>query len=102
MKSVIQSVVLAAALAAPVAVFAQSGSQITREQVRSDLVQVQRAGYTPARFGGPNYPDDIQAAQARVAEMNNAPAVGGVADGTSEAGGHAVATAIDKTLYRHH
>ncbi|RQH05485.1 DUF4148 domain-containing protein [Paraburkholderia dinghuensis] len=102
MKSVIQSVALAVVLAAPVAVLAQSNLQITREQVRAELVQMERAGYTPARFGGSNYPDDIQAAQATVAAVNNAPAVGGVADGTSEAGGPAVATTKDKTLYLHH
>ena len=49
MKSLIQAVVVAAALAAPVAVFAQSNQPVTRAQVRAELVQLEKAGYHPAR-----------------------------------------------------
>lgn len=43
MKSLVQAVVLAVAVAAPVAVFAQSADQgLTREQVRAQLVEFQQ------------------------------------------------------------
>ncbi|OUL80970.1 DUF4148 domain-containing protein, partial [Paraburkholderia hospita] len=47
MKSLIQAVVIAAALAAPLAAFAQSNQPITRAQVRAQLVQLEKAGYHP-------------------------------------------------------
>lgn len=47
MKSLVQAVVVAAALVAPVVSFAQSGSTITRAQVRAELVQLQQAVTTP-------------------------------------------------------
>jgi hypothetical protein len=43
MKSLVQAVVLAVAVASPVAVFAQSADQgLTREQVRAQLVEFQQ------------------------------------------------------------
>ncbi|HEY4802458.1 MAG TPA: DUF4148 domain-containing protein [Paraburkholderia sp.] len=85
MKSLVQAVVIAAALAAPVAVFAQSNSQpVTRAQVRADLIQVEKAGFNPARSNPNEYPANIQAAEARVAAQNSA--VGGVNNGSSQAG----------------
>jgi hypothetical protein len=84
MKSLIQAVVIAATLAAPVAVFAQSNQPLTRAQVREQLVQIEKAGYNPARSNPNEYPADIQAAEARVAAQNAA--VGGVTSGSSEAG----------------
>lgn len=102
MKSVMQSLALAAALAVPVAVFAQSNPQVTREQVRSELVQLEKAGYSPSRLEGANYPDGIQAAEARVAAADIAPAVGGAADGSSETGGPATSNALNRSLYTHH
>ena len=44
MKSLIQAVVVAAALAAPVAVFAQSNAPLTRAQVRAELIRLEKAG----------------------------------------------------------
>jgi hypothetical protein len=85
MKSLVQAVVIAAALAAPVAVFAQSNQQpVTRAQVRADLVQVENAGFNPARSNPNEYPANIQAAEARVAAQNSA--VGGVNSGSSQEG----------------
>ncbi|MFM0646113.1 DUF4148 domain-containing protein [Paraburkholderia bryophila] len=94
MKSLIQAVVIAAALAAPVASFAQSNQPATRAQVRSELIQLEQAGYQPGR-ADPYYPADIQAAQARVAEQNGTAQAaqsgyGGVVSGSSQ-GGHPVA-----------
>ncbi|RQH07011.1 DUF4148 domain-containing protein [Paraburkholderia dinghuensis] len=87
MKSLVQAVVIAATLAAPVAVFAQSAQPVTRAQVREELVQIEKAGYNPSHANPNDYPANIQAAEARVAAQNAA--VGGVTSGTSEQG-HAV------------
>ncbi|KVF20323.1 DUF4148 domain-containing protein [Burkholderia vietnamiensis] len=72
MKSLVQAVVVAAALVAPVVSFAQSGSALTRAQVRAELVQLQQAGYNTARGEDPHYPEAIQAATARVADQQRA------------------------------
>lgn len=66
MKSLIQAVAIAVVLAAPVASFAQSNQPVTRAEVRAQLVQLEQAGYNPARGRDPYYPEDIQAAEARV------------------------------------
>ncbi|MGF7129017.1 hypothetical protein P3T40_000483 [Paraburkholderia sp. EB58] len=87
MKSLIQAVVLAAAVAAPIAAFAQSNGPLTRAQVRAELVQLEQAGYNPARAADPYYPDDIQAAEARVAAQNGETSgVGGMLNGSSASG----------------
>ena len=88
MKSLIQAVVIAAVLAAPVASFAQSNQPVTRAQVREQLVQIEKAGYNPARSNPNEYPANVQAAEARVAAQNSA--MGGVTSGSSQEG-HAVA-----------
>ena len=84
MKALIQAVVVAAALAAPVAVFAQSNQPVTRAQVRAELVQLEKVGYHVGDGDNAHYPDAIQAAEAKVAAQNNA--VGGVAVGSSASG----------------
>ncbi|ALE58167.1 DUF4148 domain-containing protein [Paraburkholderia sp. SIMBA_055] len=90
MKSLIQAVVVATVLAAPVASFAQSNEPVTRAQVRAELVQLEKAGYEPSRADR-YYPADLQAAQNRVAEQNGTaqPAIssyGGAATGSSQSG----------------
>ncbi|AIO31504.1 DUF4148 domain-containing protein [Burkholderia pseudomultivorans] len=114
MKSLVQAVVVAAALVAPVVSFAQSGSTITRAQVRAELVQLQQAGYNSARGEDPHYPEAIQAATARVAEQQRALAqaqgvdtsgYGAQAQGASASGSRAIGVrpASDeemKSLYR--
>ena len=102
MKSLIQAVVVAAALAAPVAVFAQSNQPVTRAQVRAELVQLEKAGYSPARGNDPHYPDDILAAEAKVAAQNGATSgYGGVVSGSANAGGPAVSKADWNAMYNH-
>ena len=112
MKSLIHAVVVAAALAAPVAVFAQSNQPVTRAQVRAELVQLEKAGYNPARGEDPYYPADVQAAEAKVAAQNAQTAtaqagvadtsgVGGVMSGSSASGAAAVA-AGPRSLYSGH
>ncbi|WP_144150475.1 DUF4148 domain-containing protein [Paraburkholderia sp. BCC1885] len=95
MKSLIQAVAIAAVLAAPAVSFAQSTESnqqpLTRAQVRAELVQLEKAGYTPARGPDPYYPSDIQAAEARVAAQNAAAQAettgyGPSASGTSQTG----------------
>ncbi|MEX3982522.1 DUF4148 domain-containing protein [Paraburkholderia sp. EG287A] len=93
MKSLIQAVVVAAALAAPVAVFAQASQPLTRAQVRAELIQLEKAGYNPATGEDPSYPVDIQAAEAKVAQRNAATGVGGVVSGSLDAGRPAVSKA---------
>ncbi len=85
MKSLIQAVVIAAVLAAPVASFAQSNQPVTRAEVRAQLIQLEKAGYQPGR-SDPYYPADIQAAQARVAAQNGAAesGYGGAVSGSSQ------------------
>ncbi|MGU7782632.1 DUF4148 domain-containing protein [Burkholderia sp. PU8-34] len=112
MKNLIQAVVVAAALAAPVAVFAQSSAPLTRAQVRAELVQLEQAGWHPAVGNDPHYPEDLQAAEARVAQQHVAQAqaadnsgYGGQAQGVVATGSRApvVRPATDeemKSLYR--
>lgn len=65
MKSLVYAVVAASALTASFGAFAQSSQPLTRAQVRAELVQLEKAGYQPG-LSSPYYPEDIQAAQARV------------------------------------
>jgi Domain of unknown function (DUF4148) len=99
-KALIPAVVLASALTAPLASFAQqSNAPVTRAQVRAELVQLEKAGWRPAMNMGnnPDYPDGIQAAEAKVAAQNaktatapapvaDASSVGGVVSGSSASG----------------
>ncbi|MBP0595110.1 DUF4148 domain-containing protein [Paraburkholderia sp. LEh10] len=99
MKSLIQAVVIAAALAAPVASFAQAAQPLTRAQVRAELVQLEKAGYHPGDGDNATYPAQIQAAEAKVAAQNAATGVGGVASGSSDASRPAVSKADWDAMY---
>ena len=89
-KFLISALVLSSALAAPAFAFAQSNGPVPRAQVRAELVQLEKAGYNP---GGEdvNYPQDIQAAEQRVAEQQGiaSSSYGAAANGTSGSGMHA-------------
>jgi hypothetical protein len=73
MKSFVVTITTAAAtaavlLAAPDASYAQSSqSTLTRAQVRQELLDLESVGYDPSIGDGDNYPDDIVAAQERLA-----------------------------------
>ncbi|KLU22956.1 hypothetical protein EOS_27900 [Caballeronia mineralivorans PML1(12)] len=87
MKTLIYAV-LAVALAAPVASFAQdANAPVTHAQVVADLVQLENVGYRPAA-DDIHYPAGIQAAEARVhPSVNDTNSYGGVAEsGTSVSG----------------
>jgi len=65
MKSILQATLLACTLAVPVLSYAQAtDAPLTRAEVRADLVRLEQAGYNPA-FVAPDYPADIQAAEAK-------------------------------------
>jgi hypothetical protein len=91
MKSLIQAVAIAAVLAIPAVSFAQStqsSQPLTRAQVKSELIQIEAAGYNPATANSYDYPANIQRAQARVAAQNGVAdsSYGGMATTTSAAG----------------
>jgi hypothetical protein len=59
--------VVASLLACSASSFAQSAcGPVTRADVRTDLIRLEQAGYRPAG-DDPYYPEDIQAAEAKVA-----------------------------------
>jgi hypothetical protein len=67
MKSLVYAVSAAAVFAAPVVSFAQSNEPVTRAQVQAELSELEQVGYDPSRGEDVPYPDDIQAAQTRIA-----------------------------------
>ena len=90
MKALIYAALIVGVLATPVASFAQDATgPLTRAEVRADLIRLEQAGYRPAA-NDVHYPADIQAAEARLqAQDVTAPGstgVGGVSDGSSQAG----------------
>ncbi|NPT53154.1 DUF4148 domain-containing protein [Paraburkholderia elongata] len=106
MKALIYAALIAGVLATPVASFAQEASTgpLTRAEVRADLIRVEQAGYRPAAKDV-HYPEDIQAAEARVqAQDVTAPGssgVGGAPDGSSQAGAP-TATGMTHSIYFGH
>ncbi|RQV08154.1 DUF4148 domain-containing protein [Burkholderia cenocepacia] len=72
MKSLVVTIATVAAtalLAAPTVSYAQSSSHstLTRAQVRQELLDLESVGYNPSIGDGDSYPDDIVAAQERLA-----------------------------------
>jgi hypothetical protein len=103
MKS-LQAIVISAVLATPFASFAQQSNEpVTRAEVRAELVQIEKAGYNPAKRDNATYPADIQAAEARVAAGNSATeGVGGMTSGAAQAGQRTSATTSSSLLFEHH
>ncbi|WP_454830165.1 DUF4148 domain-containing protein [Paraburkholderia xenovorans] len=108
MKSLTRSIIAVVVLTAPVFAFAQQAhAPVTRAQVRADLVQMENAGYNPARRDDATYPSDIQAAEARVAAMRDVVPMSATGMGTepisaSQSGARTNAGAVQSNLYRHH
>ncbi|MBN3854916.1 MULTISPECIES: DUF4148 domain-containing protein [Paraburkholderia] len=106
MKSIFKTLAITLALLSPALAFAQStNGPVTRAQVRHELVQLEQVGYKPSA-NSLNYPDDIQAAEAKVAaqpSMTKAvdTGYGGTSIGAQQSGspmtGH-----FQNTLYEHH
>ncbi|QCP52647.1 DUF4148 domain-containing protein [Trinickia violacea] len=99
MKLVILAVTATSALAVSLAAYAQSDTQapVTRAQVRAELQQLEQAGYTPSMGENFNYPQDIQAAEARVAAQKGSTEYGGVKSGSSATGSPATVSPASPT-----
>jgi hypothetical protein len=110
-KALISALLVSCALAAPAATFAQSTGSVdnngplTRAQVQADLARVEQAGYRPW-LRDINYPNDIQHAEATVAQQDAKPGAGAVGGatmtGTSDAGSPTVAGVEGRSLYAGH
>ncbi|MBR8167880.1 DUF4148 domain-containing protein [Burkholderia cenocepacia] len=89
-------------LIAPAFAFAQSGqSHVTRAETRAQIVQLEHAGYYPARKSN-QYPNDIQAAERKMGESTPSSGYGHDATATVE-GSSAVRTPVSaNSTYRHH
>ena len=101
------AVAIAAAIAFPVAGYAQESSTVTRAQVRAELVQLESVGYQPGRANDPHYPADIQAAEAAVASQKGAgsnvdSSMGGVRSGSSASGSRITTHVAFDSLYSRH
>ena len=114
MKALISALLVSCALAAPVCAFAQANAAaatastngpVTRAEVRADLVRLEQAGYRPAAKDI-NYPDDIQHAEAIVAQQDAqsaAGAVGGVSmAGSSDSGAQGSSGPAGQSIYFGH
>jgi len=70
-RKLIPAALVAVMMASPALAFAQqtdTNGPKTRAEVKSELQQVEQAGYQPTS-NDPSYPDDIQAAEARVSQQ---------------------------------
>ncbi|SAK44470.1 membrane protein [Caballeronia calidae] len=82
---IIQSLIVAAAVALPALSFAQSNQPLTRADVRAQLVELQKAGYNPAS-DQTQYPQNIQAAEARLNAAKGIGAYGASVSGSAASG----------------
>lgn len=71
MKSLICVAIATACSAVPAVAFAQSSSSITREQVRAEVIDLQKVGYSPGTASDNDFPGNIQAAEARLAAQRS-------------------------------
>ncbi|RQH06489.1 DUF4148 domain-containing protein [Paraburkholderia dinghuensis] len=104
MKSLVKAVALAVVLVAPAVSFAQAqpgNGPVTRAQVREELVQLEKAGYRP-NVNEQNYPDNIQAAEARVHAQDGGQAsgYGPATSGTTQAGGPVTSYSAPMSVYK--
>ncbi|QGZ59949.1 DUF4148 domain-containing protein [Paraburkholderia acidiphila] len=86
MKPICKILGILTIMAAPIVSFAQSNTDMTRAQVRAELVQLEQAGYHPGDGDNTTYPTEIQAAEARVARQSGSSSYGGVVSGSSASG----------------
>ncbi|MDN7182275.1 DUF4148 domain-containing protein [Caballeronia sp. SEWSISQ10-4 2] len=87
MKSSITSFAIAFILVAPAASFAQASEPVTRTEVREQIVQIEKAGYTPGATDAYAYPENIMEVEARIAAQKDTARnsdSGTVVKGTSE------------------
>ncbi|MGF6727675.1 hypothetical protein P3T43_007067 [Paraburkholderia sp. GAS41] len=67
MKFLLYAVTALAVSTVPAVSFAQSTVPLTRAQVIAELIEVENAGFHPGSVDYVEYPDNLQAAEARVA-----------------------------------
>ncbi|WP_081074225.1 DUF4148 domain-containing protein [Burkholderia diffusa] len=73
MKSLIQVVVIGAALSAPIVSFAQSSAPLTRAEVKAEVVELEKSGYPPTSANDFNYPQVSQAVVSIALSGDRAP-----------------------------
>jgi hypothetical protein len=111
MKSLIKVVAVAAALALPVACFAQTAPQSAQQPADAgeyvQIIQIEEVGYAPAadqsQPAAANEP--AQAAANDSAQAASADSYGGVASGSSKSGAPAFNPVNDiglNSIYQHH
>ncbi|MGU7779696.1 DUF4148 domain-containing protein [Burkholderia sp. PU8-34] len=86
MKPLIIAAALAAALAAPVESFAQSSPPASARQLRAELAALEKAGYDPNDMF--HYPENLHAAEAKLAAQAAKPGYGSDTGATVESGHH--------------
>ena len=105
MKALIKAVLISCALSAPAFAFAQAtNAPLTRAEVKADLVRVEQAGYRP-QAEDPNYPADIQAADAKIAAQDQTPgaaSIGGVPMTGASQAAPPLAMNDPQSIYAHH
>lgn len=107
MKTTIIGIASIGMLVAPLLSLAQTNPHPTRAEVRAEIVQLEKAGYNPAKGKDENYPNDIQAAEARVAAQKaagglSASGMGSSTGTASQSGGSSTSHHSTSTLYEHH
>ncbi|MDI9700412.1 MULTISPECIES: DUF4148 domain-containing protein [Burkholderia cepacia complex] len=103
MKIAIRTVMLALAV---VPALAFAGQGLTRAEVRAQLVQIEHAGYNPARKDI-HYPQSIQQAEARLHSSESTAQTDTTGYGSAQSAGsnsgHAFTThAPSRSIYLHH
>jgi hypothetical protein len=108
---VVQSLLVAAAVAFPALSFAQTNQPLTRAEVRAQLVQLENVGYNPASDQA-QYPKNIEAANARLsaqedlASSSYGPSIAGISESgaATHAASHAAAASVTGlgSLYSKH
>ncbi|WP_234745415.1 DUF4148 domain-containing protein [Burkholderia sp. WTPI3] len=106
MKFAIRIIMLAVAIAPPYAFAGQSSGGLTRAEVRAQIVQVEQAGYNPARKDI-HYPQSIQQAEARIRSSEPARQADASGYGPAQPAGFGSGSMIQghaasRPLYAHH
>ena len=90
-KSLIQGIVVATVVMVPAVSFAQEQAPVTRAQLKGEIVQLEKSGYSPAG-SDIGYPANLQAAEARSSDEERSAVTttyGGKVVGTTETGSRA-------------
>ncbi|MPW21521.1 DUF4148 domain-containing protein [Paraburkholderia sp. CNPSo 3157] len=73
MKMLANTVIIASVAALPIVSFAQQATSVTRAQVKSDLSELEKAGYDIAG-SDLDYPGNLKSAEAKLAAQQDATA----------------------------